>query len=76
MADFGFQELKLHRISSWCIADNVASVRVLERLGMRMEGRLREERYFKKRWWDTLLYGLLEDEWRTGSSTLGGNVGS
>lgn len=64
MVDFGFRELALHRISSWCIADNVASVRVLERLGMRLEGRLRENEYFKERWWDTLLYGLLENEWR------------
>ena len=76
MVDFGFQELKLHRVSSWCIADNVASVRVLERLGMRLEGRLREERYFKGRWWDTLLFSLLENEWRIGNSTIGGKVGS
>ncbi len=24
--------------------------------------------YFKGRWWDTLLYGLLESEWRSMSS--------
>ena len=63
MVDFGFRELALHRISSWCIADNIASVRVLERLGMRLEGRSQENEYFKGRWWDTLLYGLLESEW-------------
>ena len=62
---FGFRELGLHRISSWCIADNAASARVLERVGLRQEGRLRENEYFKGRWWDTLLYGLLESEWRT-----------
>lgn len=61
---FGFTELKLHRICSWCIADNVASARVLARLGMRLEGRLRDKEYFKGRWWDTLLYAILEDEWR------------
>jgi len=64
LVDFGFRELGLHRISSWCIADNAASARVLERLGLRQEGRLRENEYFKGRWWDTLLYGLLESEWR------------
>jgi ribosomal-protein-alanine N-acetyltransferase len=61
---FGFDELGLHRIWSWCIADNLASARVLERLGMCREGRLRENEYFKDRWWDTLLYGILEHEWR------------
>ena len=54
----------MHRISSWCIADNTASARVLERLGLRQEGRLRENEHFKGRWWDTLLFGLLESEWR------------
>jgi RimJ/RimL family protein N-acetyltransferase len=60
---FGFTELKLHRITAWCIADNVASVRVLEKLGLKLEGRLRQKEYFKDRWWDTLLYAILADEW-------------
>ena len=63
MVDFGFRELGLQRISSWCIADNVASARVLERLGFTQEGRLRRNEYFKGRWWDTLLYAMLADEW-------------
>ena len=37
---------------------------MLERVGLRSEGRLRENEYFKGRWWDALLYGLLESEWR------------
>ena len=65
VVQFGFSELKLHRISAWCIADNTASARVLEKLGMRQEGRLRDHQYFKGRWWDTLLYGILYDEWRS-----------
>ena len=69
VVEFGFRELKLHRVSSWCIADNAASARVLERLGLRLEGRLRENEYFKGRWWDTLLYGLLESEWRGSVAT-------
>ena len=63
MVDFGFSELGLRRISSWCIADNVASARVLERLGFKQEGRLRRNEFFKGRWWDTLLYALLAEEW-------------
>lgn len=60
---FGFNDLGLHRVSSWCIADNLASAHVLEKVGMRMEGRLRENEHFKGRRWDTLLYGLLKHEW-------------
>src|SRR5512143_94630 len=63
VVEFGFAELKVHRIWSWCIADNVASAHVLEKLGLKLEGRLREKEYFKGRWWDTLLYAILKDEW-------------
>ena len=60
---FGFAELRIHRVWANCIAENVASAHVLEKLGMRQEGRLRENEWFKGRWWDTLLYGILEHEW-------------
>jgi RimJ/RimL family protein N-acetyltransferase len=46
---FGFSTLKLHRIWSWCIAENQRSRRLLERLGMQLEGQLRENEYFKGR---------------------------
>lgn len=65
MVSFGFSDLGLHRISAQCIAENVASVRVLQRLGMKQEGRLREKEHFKGRWWDVLLFGLLAEEWQT-----------
>lgn len=60
----GFRELGVHRVSAWCIAENAGSARVLEKLGMQLEGRLREKERFKGRWWDALLYAVLEQEWR------------
>ena len=69
MVDFGFRELRLQRITSWCIADNVASARVLDRLGFKREGRLRRNEFFKGRWWDTLLYALLAEEWQPASKS-------
>ena len=36
---------------------------VLRKLGMREEGRLRENEFFKGRWCDTLVFGLLMEEW-------------
>ena len=63
LVNFGFQELGLERISSWCIADNTASAWVLERLGFRQEGRLSRNEFFKGRWWDTLLYLLPRESW-------------
>ena len=64
MLAFGFRELNLHRISAECRPDNTASAHVLEKLGMRREGHLRENEYFKDRWWDTWVYGVLAQEWQ------------
>lgn len=61
---FGFRELRLHRIWAYCIAENVASARVLEKIGMQREGRLREKEWMKSRWWDTLVYAILDHEWQ------------
>jgi ribosomal-protein-alanine N-acetyltransferase len=71
IVNFGFTELKLHRIWSWCIAENVGSVRVLQKIGMQLEGRLRDKEYFKGRWWDTLVFSILEPEWQATTSIAG-----
>ena len=44
--------------------DNVASRRLLERLGFRLEGMLRGEWETHIGVRDTALYGLLREEWR------------
>ena len=63
IVDFGFQHFGVHRIYADCVAENVGSAHVLEKLGMKLEGRLREKEYFKGRWWDALIYAILEQEW-------------
>jgi len=65
IVDFGFQRFGVHRIWADCVADNVGSAHVLEKLGMKREGHLRENKYFKDRWWDMLIYAILADEWET-----------
>jgi RimJ/RimL family protein N-acetyltransferase len=52
-----------HRITAYCDPRNAASAAVLERLGMRREGHLRESTWAKGEWTDDLVYGLLRDEW-------------
>lgn len=39
---FGFDQLQLHRIEAGCAVENVASIRVLEKVGMTREGRKRQ----------------------------------
>ena len=64
LLDFGFKQLGLHRIWAYCLEENVASARVLEKVGMRYEGRQRESEWMKNRWWNTLHYAMLDHEWR------------
>lgn len=64
VVNFGFTILHLHRIWAQCVAHNQGSVRVLEKLGMKLEARLRDNEYFKDRWWDTLIFGVLDSEWK------------
>ena len=59
---FGFQQLGLHRIAAWTVADNVASARVLEKAGLTLEGRLVDKEQYKERYWDVLLYGIVGPE--------------
>lgn len=63
MLAFGFERLGLHRIWAVCDPANTISARVLEKIGMRREGHLREHRWEKGRWVDELLYAVLADEW-------------
>jgi ribosomal-protein-alanine N-acetyltransferase len=62
--DWAFGELKVHRIVAYCHAANVASVRVMEKLGMQREGWLRETRWLNEQWCDEYVYAMLEKEWK------------
>lgn len=61
--DFGFAELGLARIYAHVLADNCASLRVLDKLGMVSEGVKRQHIHKARRLHDVVIYGLLRDEW-------------
>jgi RimJ/RimL family protein N-acetyltransferase len=65
---FGLADLKLHRIYATCDPANRASARVLEKIGMKYEGRLRHYTWEKGRWRDSLLYARLATD---GPTTFG-----
>lgn len=54
----------IHRVYARCHAHNVASRRVMERLGMRQEAHFREHNLTKGAWDEELVHAILEDEWR------------
>lgn len=57
-----------HRVTACCDARNEACAAVLERLGMRREGHLRQSTWAKGEWTDDFLYALLDREWQSSSS--------
>ncbi|BDZ45666.1 hypothetical protein GCM10025866_15750 [Naasia aerilata] len=65
-----FEELGVHRVMGRLDARNGASARVLERLGMRLEAHFVEDDWFKGEWTSTLVYAMLDREWRAGRPSL------
>ena len=60
-----FEDLGLRRVTALCFADNVASWRLMERLGLRREEHNVADSLHRTRGWlDGLGYALLADEWR------------
>ncbi len=62
--DWAFGPLGLHRVEADTDPRNAASVRLLERLGFAREGRLRERWIVGGEVCDSLLLGLLAEDWR------------
>ncbi len=60
---YGFEDLNLHRVTTFCDARNQASYRLMERLGMRREGLFRRSGFTEGAWRDEFFYALLRDEW-------------
>lgn len=60
-----FADLGLRRVTAACFADNEASWRLMERVGMRREVHtVRESLHRSRGWLDGMAYGMLADEWR------------
>jgi RimJ/RimL family protein N-acetyltransferase len=59
-----FRDLGLHRVIGSTDARNIASGRVLEKLGMRKEAHLVENEYVKDEWQSEVVYAILDREWR------------
>ncbi len=59
---FGFTDLKLHRIEAGCAIENIASIKVLEKVGMIQEGCKRKILPIKGNWTDNFFYAILETD--------------
>lgn len=58
-----FYDLRAERVISTVDINNGASIRVLEKIGMRWEAVYRKHRRAKNRWWDCHLFVLPREVW-------------
>ncbi len=59
---FAFDDLRLHRIEAGCAVENIASIRVLERAGLKREGLKRKILPIRGEWKDNYFYAILEED--------------
>ena len=65
---YGFAHWSIHRVAAYCNPENVASWRVMEKIGMRREGLMRKNFFIRRNadgtpfWEDSLAYALLVEE--------------
>src|ERR1700678_3685732 len=63
LVDAAFFDLRADRVISTVDVNNSASIRVLEKIGMRWEAVFRKHRRAKNRWWDCHLFVLPREVW-------------
>lgn len=62
--EYGFRELRLHRVKVAVATDNHRSLRVVARLGFQFEGIARQAEWCDGRWLDHATFSILEPEWK------------
>ena len=66
-----FQELRYQKASVRAYSFNEPSIRLHERLGFQLEGRLRREVYTEGRYFDVLVFGMTAEEFAARASGSG-----
>ena len=64
LLDYLFLQRHKHRVRADCDTRNIASARLLERVGMRREAHHVRSSFFKGEWADEYVYAVLADEWQ------------
>ncbi len=67
LIDYGFKVLGLHKIVVETISENTTAIATAKRSGFSVEAELRENHYFKNRWWNTTVLAILGSDWHANS---------
>ena len=71
LIEYGFNSLFSHRIIATCQPENVASWKILEKIGMSKEGHFKKCIFRRGKWIDELFYAILREEWIINFETNG-----
>jgi ribosomal-protein-alanine N-acetyltransferase len=63
LLDEVFANYPVERVQARVIVENLASIRVCEKLGFTLEGTLRHSLFRRQQFWDVRYYSLLRHEW-------------
>ena len=66
---FGFEQLNLNKIEADINPENQASINLVTKMGFRKEAHLRQNLFFNGRFFDSLVFGLLKNEWKSNKIT-------
>ena len=66
LLDHAFRDAGLHRVYAVTDQENLPSIAVLERIGLRREGAFVQNAWFKGWWSSEYLYATLREEWLAG----------
>jgi len=71
LVDYLFKQMEVHKIVAKCDVRNIASTRVMEKLGFAREAMFTQHFLIGDQWTDQYDYGLLADNWLKGRIRLG-----
>ena len=64
LIDWAFKDLGLYKIWATAIADNIASIITMKKLGFQFEGTLKGEKFLRGKRVDIAHYGLFQNEFK------------
>lgn len=63
--DYAFKNYNLHRITCLCDSENKSSIKMLIRLGFRLEGKYKKCYMLNNEWRDEVYYALLYEDYKS-----------
>ncbi|QUH26876.1 GNAT family N-acetyltransferase [Serpentinicella alkaliphila] len=61
MTNYLFESLKLHKVHSHVVSGNIGSIRIMEKNGFSLEGRIRDYHFIENVYYDRLCFGKLQN---------------